>query len=123
MRDKTNASSARGFRAAAVVTQVDPAGPDRPEAAPGRPGTAFAMRGRGDSTGSGAVTRQKSLRSPRHKPPVRPELHEPEERGVACWFGATCAGVLLERMRLHLGTQRFLAARRGVGAGATWGDH
>jgi hypothetical protein len=32
---------------------------------------------------------------------------------VACWFGATSVGVLLERMRLHLGTQRFLAARRG----------
>jgi hypothetical protein len=32
---------------------------------------------------------------------------------VACWFGATCVGVLLERLRLHLGTQRFLAARRG----------
>ena len=36
-----------------------------------------------------------------------------ENPGVACWFGATSVGVLLERMRLHLGTQRFLAARRG----------
>jgi hypothetical protein len=36
-----------------------------------------------------------------------------ESPGVACWFGARCVGVLLERMRLHLGTQRFLAARRG----------
>ena len=44
---------------------------------------------------------------------VRPDLHEPREPGVACWFGATCVGVLLERMRLHLGTQRFLAERRG----------
>ena len=35
------------------------------------------------------------------------------ERGVACSFGATCVGTLLERMRLHLGTQRFLAERRG----------
>jgi hypothetical protein len=34
-------------------------------------------------------------------------------RGVVCGFGATCVGVLLERIRLHLGTQRFLAARRG----------
>ena len=40
-------------------------------------------------------------------------LQPAESPGVACWFGATCAGVLLERMRLHLGTQRFLAARRG----------
>jgi hypothetical protein len=32
---------------------------------------------------------------------------------VACSFGATRVGVLLERVRLHLGTQRFLAARRG----------
>ena len=36
-----------------------------------------------------------------------------EHSGVACWFGATSVGVLLDRMRLHLGTQRFLAARRG----------
>jgi hypothetical protein len=36
-----------------------------------------------------------------------------EESGVSCWFGASSVGVLLERMRLHLGTQRFLAARRG----------
>lgn len=40
-------------------------------------------------------------------------LHEPRESGVSCWFGATCVGVLLERMRLHLSTQRFLAERRG----------
>jgi HAMP domain-containing protein len=33
--------------------------------------------------------------------------------GVVCGFGATCVGVLLERLRLHLRTQRFLAARRG----------
>jgi hypothetical protein len=32
---------------------------------------------------------------------------------VAFSFGATRVGVLLERMRLHLGTQRFLAERRG----------
>jgi hypothetical protein len=43
----------------------------------------------------------------------RPELQHPPERGVACLFGATCVGVLLERMRLHLATQRFLAERRG----------
>jgi hypothetical protein len=41
------------------------------------------------------------------------EVVPAESPGVACWFGATCVGVLLERMRLHLGTQRFLAARRG----------
>ena len=43
----------------------------------------------------------------------RPEPHETPGSGVACWFGATCEGVLLERMRLHLATQRFLAERRG----------
>jgi hypothetical protein len=32
---------------------------------------------------------------------------------LVCSFGATRVGVLLERLRLHLGTQRFLAARRG----------
>lgn len=32
---------------------------------------------------------------------------------LVCSFGATRAGALLERLRLHLGTQRFLAARRG----------
>lgn len=35
------------------------------------------------------------------------------ERGVACLLGATCVGVLLQRMGLHLATQRFLAERRG----------
>ena len=34
------------------------------------------------------------------------------EPGVVCGFGARCVGVLLERLRLHLCTQRFLAARR-----------
>jgi hypothetical protein len=43
----------------------------------------------------------------------RPELHDTAAPGPVCGFGATCVGVLLERMRLHLGTQRFLAARRG----------
>jgi len=33
--------------------------------------------------------------------------------GVAFSSGATRVGMLLERMRLHLSTQRFLAARRG----------
>jgi hypothetical protein len=33
--------------------------------------------------------------------------------GVVCRFGTTCVGVLLERVQLHLMTQRFLAARRG----------
>ena len=40
-------------------------------------------------------------------------LQQVVEPGVACSFGATCVGVLLQRMRLHLSTQRFLAERRG----------
>jgi hypothetical protein len=31
---------------------------------------------------------------------------------LVCSFGAIPVGTLLERLRLHLGTQRFLAARR-----------
>jgi len=65
------------------------------------------------SAGSPGTVAEKSLRSRPGLPGQRPELQPEEQRGVACWFGATCVGVLLERMRLHLGTQRFLAARRG----------
>src|SRR3990172_8966370 len=56
---------------------------------------------------------KKSLRPRPDLSGRRPELQPAEEHGAACWFGATCVGVLLERLRLHLGTQRFLAARRG----------
>jgi hypothetical protein len=42
-------------------------------------------------------------------------LHGDAACGVTCSFGATRVGVLLERMRLHLSTQRFLAERRGDG--------
>ena len=44
----------------------------------------------------------------------RPDLQrEAAPAAMVFSFGATCVGVLLERMRRHLGTQRFLAARRG----------
>ena len=79
--------------------------------------------GNGAATGSGNGVRlrlrriaKNSLRSrsvPGDGTERRPELQHPTERGVACFFGATCVGVLLERMRLHLATQRFLAERRG----------
>jgi hypothetical protein len=75
------------------------------------------------TTGKGSVvqwrarrTATKSLRSSsvrRNRTERRLELHDNASSGVVCGFGATCVGVLLERVRLHLGTQRFLAARRG----------
>ncbi len=75
-------------------------------------GTRSASRGICVREGQ-AVSAKDGLRSRPGKSGRRPELHEPPQPGVVCWFGATCVGVLLERMRLHLNTQRFLAARRG----------
>jgi hypothetical protein len=77
--------------------------------------------GAATSSGNGVHSRlrriaKNSLRSrsvPGDGTERRPELQQPAERGVACLFGATCVGVLLERIRLHLATQRFLAERRG----------
>ncbi len=37
----------------------------------------------------------------------------PGAAAMVCSFGATRVGMLLERVRLHLRTQRFLALRRG----------
>jgi hypothetical protein len=57
-------------------------------------------------------TMTKSLKLHRDPSGQRSELEKCE---MVCSFGATRVGMLLERLRLHLTTQRFLAARRGDG--------
>jgi hypothetical protein len=73
------------------------------------------------SLGSRSVRQGRTERRPELQPSIPggvhrgldTELESKASAGVACSFGATRVGVLLERVRLHLGTQRFLAARRG----------
>lgn len=75
------------------------------------------MKGsRGREEGLGAPTKRavrKPARPGKGVARQRLEPPQPAKPGVVCGFGARCVGVLLERMRLHLSTQRFLAARRG----------
>ena len=42
----------------------------------------------------------------------QPGAETPEKAPMRCSFGATRAGALLGRLRLHLQTERFLAVRR-----------
>ena len=60
--------------------------------------------------GSGVARKRGAARRSGKAAEAQPQR---EASGVACFFGATCVGTLLERMRLHLATQRFLAERRG----------
>ena len=118
MRGKTSATRGDGVRGQRVVVARNRR--NRPVCSSGRPRRSLSGRpeallpdiagGRNQDLERIA---KKSLRSRPNLPGRRPELQPAEERGVVCWFGATCVGVLLERMRLHLGTQRFLAERRG----------
>jgi hypothetical protein len=94
MRGTTNASRERAVWAKRVV------------AVPGRR-SRRVMYGRGEK---GVRSRLALRGGPEQKPTAAAGAGE---TGVTCWFGARSVGVLLDRMRLHLGTQRFLAARRG----------
>ena len=57
--------------------------------------------------------RKEHLQGPRLESPGRPELATNCRDAMTCGFGAMRVGAMLNRLRLHLTTDRFLAERRG----------
>ena len=74
-----------------------------------RPG---ASTSGGSSAGSGGSADGGTAAASQTNSATGPAAQVPEEPPMRCAFGATRAGGLLGRLRLHLQTERFLAVRR-----------
>ena len=67
---------------------------------------------RRSGTANGASPRQRASELRRPACAARERINAADAGKTACAFGATRVGPLLERLRLHLATDRFLARRR-----------
>jgi len=93
---------ARRLRAAAAPR------PRLPIHKPGAGTSAGMEAGTGGSTDGGAAAASQAAT----EAATEAAAQVPEKPPMRCAFGATRAGALLGRLRLHLQTERFLAARR-----------